>query len=160
MQSHLSFEGHRFVFLPNHCGRIVHFFYHREVCLVSTNVIEDNCSFQGFVVFVLESSLAVKHLHRRFGWAHRKPLLTLFFVKQQKGGTPFPQGRTKQWCFLFHFCAHFFFKLTCGFTWQCALMYWGEGDVWWGMCKGDALSMGWTRLLRLSIICIRVVHVI
>ena len=82
--------------------------YHREVCLVSTNVIEDNCSFQGFVVdllfFFLESSLAVKHLHRRFGWAHRKPLLTLFL--KQKGGTPFPQGRTKQWCFFFHLCAH------------------------------------------------------
>ena len=47
-------------------------FYHREVCLVSTNVIEDNCSFQGFVVdlpfsFFLKSSLAVKHLHRIFG---------------------------------------------------------------------------------------------
>ena len=50
--------------------------------------------------------------------------------------------------------------LTREFTWQCALIYWGEGDVWWGTCKGDALSMGWTRLLRLSIICIRVVHVI
>ena len=27
-------------------------FYHREVCLVSTNVIEDNCSFQGFFTCV------------------------------------------------------------------------------------------------------------
>ena len=26
------------------------FFYHREVCLVSTNAIENHCSFQGFVV--------------------------------------------------------------------------------------------------------------
>ena len=39
-------------------------------------------------------------------------------------------------------------------------MYWGEGDAWWGTWKGDALSMGWTRLLRLSIICIRVGRVI
>ena len=36
----------------------------------------------------------------------------------------------------------------------------GEGDIWWGTCKGDALPMGWTRLLRLSVICIRSVHVI
>ena len=32
--------------------RLCNTFYHREVCLVSTNVIEDNCSFQGFFIFV------------------------------------------------------------------------------------------------------------
>ena len=59
------------------------------------------------------------------------------------------------WCALIYLL-----HLTRGFTWQCALICWGEGDVWWGTCKGDALPMGWTRLLRLSVICIRSVHVI
>ena len=40
--------------------QIIPFFFHREVCLVSTNVIGDHCSFQGFVSFFGgESSLAV-----------------------------------------------------------------------------------------------------
>ena len=60
MQSYLSFEGRRFVVSPNRS-----FFSHREVCIVSTNVIGDQCSCQdsvlAFVSLFLwwESSLAV-----------------------------------------------------------------------------------------------------
>ena len=78
------------------------FFYHREVCLVSTNVIEDDCSFQGFVVDLFwESSLAVKHLHRRFGWAHCKPLLTFFLETNKKRWDAFSPGSHQAMVFLF-----------------------------------------------------------
>ena len=158
MQSHLAFEGRRYVFSPHDCG---FFFYHREVCLVSTNAIENHCSFQGFAVdpFFLNVIIVGCETFAQNIWMSTSYAITNFSFSIKKDAF-FPGLDQARVVLFVQLVCTFFFGLTCKFTWQCAPMYWGEGDVWWGMCKGDALSMGWTRLLCFSIICIRVVHVI
>ena len=90
-------------------ARLCSIFNHRDICLVLTNVIQDNCSCPGFFHFCA-------HWCFSYIW-HANSLNTLrWFIGE---------------------------KETCGETRVC-----------------DALSLGCTRLVRLSIICIRVVHVL
>ena len=103
--------------------------YHREVCLVSTNVIEDNCSFQGFVVDLLFFFFGIIVGCETFAqkiWLSTLQAIITFKKNNNTCGTPFSHGRTK----LFFVFVCTLFLWICKFTSQCALMYWGEGDVW------------------------------
>ena len=155
--SHLTFEGRRYVFSP--------LFFQRRLPRVN------KCNWEALFLSSLCISMkkkviivGCKDLQRIFGCAHRTSLLFSFFsfFCQTQKRKAFPEIWTRQGCFLTKKKRRVLFvgDLTCQFIWHCAPIYWGEGDVWWGMSKGDALSMGWTRLLCFSILCIRVVHVI
>ena len=167
MQSYLSFEGRRFVVSPS---RSFFFLIENSVsCQQMWSEISVHFKTLYLILFAFclgDSSLAVniwiEDLVEHFASSF---VLFVFkvdvFFDKNKGRRRFCFGGSLRAQKLFEeVCVHTFFGLLCKFTSHCVLMYWGEGDVWWGVWKRDALSMDWARLLCFSIICIRVVHVI
>ena len=88
-------------------------FYHREVCLVSTNVIEDNCSFQGFVVdllfFFFGIIVGCETFAQKIWLSTSQAITNTFCLKTKKRWDAFSPGSHQAMVFLFFTCVHFGF---------------------------------------------------
>ena len=93
-------------------------FFHREVCLVSTNVIGDYCSFQGFVIDLFFFGIIVGC--ETFGqkiWLRTLQAIITVFLQKQKGWDAFSPGSHQ--AFFWFVCTFFLVDMQIHFT-MCA----------------------------------------